>query len=1124
MATKTFYPHTITQTTGGNFVTFDNLNNLKNSSATYATTGTIGKNTATSNTPSNIIATNFKVSLPTGAEIQRIRVEVAHKQSSKLSVPKPTVTLVNTTGGESGQMTAPTTTMTERTKTFYYDQTLINQWLEKNFSKIMKANKLTKAQMDKFMKKYLAGKANKKVTGIPVKYGINQARIVGNTNFGVKIAYPPNASKKYTGTVTLKYIRINVRYKIPSYALTASETVASSHYLNNQLIVELSITNKNLTKYNPTIMITIPTSVEYLSASGDGTVTVGSSVRLNWNPKLTSSKSKSTIQLRFTNTTIAASQVITVVENLYSTTKNVNFSITAAPSTTGISTGDEDIPYVNDENATPTNTEVVYVNVNEEFSLDLTFTDYDNDIVLLYACVINNEAYGGDFNDFSPTVCTESIYGYIYSSNVWHWTKVTILDGEYISPLEYSLWRYGLNNNFKCTTPGEYVIAIYDYNDSTNLLKQINVCVMPTTLTMPPLALLQLSEEELDRLGNNVSYTAQSFLKEISSEGYVRNWNKNFRIGVFNNRIEDNLINICSWGTFNEDTVTATINTNIPYSSINVVNEESITYSISDNVITFTKDEEGLVNVDIQLLDSDSEIIGTGIYQIDFDNSEIITDNNKYDPTDYSTLTLSQIFNNAEYWSDALSEVNTWENKEVNFPYDENYPVHLLITGDFPEGNPATNDIVYTSPAIIENEGYTGYEETGNFPEPINATISSELGDAFLNMAGINQSNTIIFNELPLSEDFGTDGNIAIRGIEVNATVNYTDDLILTGKIHVKHDNEELTGTRSMLLSPDDDDTTEENEMTTEISLGGEYDTWGIPIGSLTNLEDMEIDFIFNNSHSTATEDTTNILFSNVNVTVYADQVEQTMYTAYVEGEDVRYYGMFIQDIKIPFGLDTNVKYLNVEGTDLNDPINQTLANKTIEIEFDLGDCDLLESTNQIMELAQLFTNERDNMNTPIPKKIVFSHMPGYYAEYILEDSFDDEVDITTYTGKIKLIVPAGTFYALNDTVTAGVGMVNSITKVKPVLDITPSTSTLEIEETVSGQKFTITYDDWQDRLLRIDCEDRKAWLLTNEDDDNPTDISSSVDWNSDWFMLQGEYNFSTSGCVLNSVTYTERN
>jgi hypothetical protein len=541
-------------------------------------------------------------------------------------------------------------------------------------------------------------------------------------------------------------------------------------------------------------------------------------------------------------------------------------------------------------------------------------------------------------------------------------------------------------------------------------------------------------------------------------------------------------------------------------------------------VLSITKDDEDIVNADIQVYDTNNNLISTVEAKINYTDSTVTFGENGYDPTDYTALDITNIINGAAYWSSTLTKINAFEETKVEFPYNPDYPLYIILTGDYNQNSPNTNKLEHSTPAIIESKEYTGYKKTGVYPTPINALIRSDEGYGELNLSGINQSETITFQKLPLPVDFGTDSTTAIRGILLEADVGYTDELICTAKLWCRNlDQEEIEGTRSIILNEDDVDTTE-NEMSNKIIIGGEYDTWGIPIKDLTNLDDAEIQLIFNNTHATATEDNTVIQLNNTNVTFYANDIELTDYTIYIEGEDVRYYGMFIKDIKIPYGLQTSVKYLTAEGTDLNTPINQTITDKTIEIEFDLDDCNLIDSTSQMIELAQLFTNTRDNMNKPVPKKVVFSHMPGYYAEYIMEDSFDDNININSYEGKLKLTIPTGTFYKLDDTVTANTGNVNSITNVKPVVDVYCTESTVEIEETVSHQKFTMTYPDFAGKVLRVDCENRRAYLLTNEDDDEPVNISGSVDWSSDWFSLHGEYDFSITGGLLLSVTYTERN
>ena len=75
---------------------------------------------------------------------------------------------------------------------------------------------------------------------------------------------------------------------------------------------------------------------------------------------------------------------------------------------------------------------------------------------------------------------------------------------------------------------------------STEWASLVEVEPREENLSIPNMTLLQLNEEELDRLGDGYSYILQSNLQLNTSEEYVRDWYKNFRIGVFNNRIESN--------------------------------------------------------------------------------------------------------------------------------------------------------------------------------------------------------------------------------------------------------------------------------------------------------------------------------------------------------------------------------------------------------------------------------------------------------------------------------------------------------------------------------------------------------------------------------------------------------
>ena len=87
-----------------------------------------------------------------------------------------------------------------------------------------------------------------------------------------------------------------------------------------------------------------------------------------------------------------------------------------------------------------------------------------------------------------------------------------------------------------------------------------------------------------------------------------------------------------------------------------------------------------------------------------------------------------------------------------------------------------------------------------------------------------------------------------------------------------------------------------------------------------------------------------------------------------------------------------------------------------------------------------------------------------------------------------------------------------------------PASVKKTIRETVTGQEFLIGYTgEWEDQILEIDCEDRICWLRENEDDTDPVNLNKYVDYNSDWFVLKGDYNFEGIGCMIRTVEYQER-
>ena len=462
----------------------------------------------------------------------------------------------------------------------------------------------------------------------------------------------------------------------------------------------------------------------------------------------------------------------------------------------------------------------------------------------------------------------------------------------------------------------------------------------------------------------------------------------------------------------------------------------------------------------------------------------------------------------ATVWSRATAGLNEYNSVEVEFTYDKSYPVYIVVTGDYPEATSYgydTGSLQFNEPCIIEKQVYTNRLSTGIYPVPIRALLGNDEVAA-LSLEPNQSSDSIILYDLPLDENYGTNEDYAIRGVKVTANVEQTDPMVVQAKIHSP--NGEI-GQRSTVLNNTDN----------VISIGGLGDLWGFTTLQLTKLEEWEIELsasnILNNSQAT-------INYNDVSITFYLEPIIHQEISVYVEDENIAYYGAFIEAVNIPEGLETDTSFLAVDGTDTNDAYRQNIREKTIEIDFNLSNCDLQTSANMLRQLVKLFTNDKDQYNRPIPKHIRFSHYPNDYFEYIMEEPFDVNTELTDYNVKAKLTIPSGTSYSLEDTVTNTVGNASGLAPLNPIIRIRPSSSNIQIKENNSEQSFQMGYTgNWQDYAVEIDCEDRRAYLIQDEDD--KIDISKYVDHNSDWFRLSGEYEFEGVNCTILTVTFNER-
>ena len=1117
-------PTTTSQTTGGKYTTFDHLNNIQNTNASsYA----ISKDPVTGKKgnkprPSTVTCSGFKFNLPGNSVVKKITVFYRHRKRAvqnvdeKLvcNIPAPTISL----GG-------------------------LN------------------------LSKKASAPANKTGTKKSVSWtGLWQASKFNGSSFNVVMNYPTN-SNNTPGYVLLSYIYVSLEYYTPSFTVDGKSANKSTVYNYEDYHLKVSLSDSNLTGKGASVLVTSPLGFEYKDFKGNGTVTRVDARNVRWTPTMNSRSSSQFVELIYgTNVTFSTgsdTHTDTFTISIPGTTITSTHSATITkpiPPSQEEGTGEQEFI---DDSEEYQEVKTVVKGEPFEYTLELNDEKWNSLIQTVYNWGVEKGWWDSPLEDVLDNILNDTTLFFAGNGNPAPISKNQLLrvwTNPYGTYDWYNMGTYYtlknlLNNNkskllrLKGAGIGyDEIPCELEYIASTGPIRTKNFgevfswkfLIIPpeSELTTPNYTRLSLGEEELDRLGDGYSYILQSNLQLNSEETYVRDWYKNFRIGVFNNRIEANCTTYYQYDNTEEafdgyfilpgiyDLTDAQLRFDVDHPITLTILEDTYDITSTETIdlfeeyripVTFTKDTTDNVIITITLIDTSNQEVYSVDYHINFNATES-TDIQELidDSTDYSNLTDEEIFNNAKWWSTKVAGLNTSNNVECDFTYEEDYPLYILITGDYPEGDPENNSITFNEPCIVEEEQYHGRTPNGNYPVPIDDLVLNDGSTSEVTMDSYTKSETIVFYDLPLTDNYGTNTEMAIRGIELTGNVEQSDRITLYAKLQSPNGE---SRERSIVL--DDNETSLDTDNT--FTIGGNGDLWGFSTLDIVNLEDWEIELTATN---TLEETTANLNYGDIQLNLYIEQVESQNITCYINGEDIRYYGVFLTDINIPEGLQTDTKYLDIDGTDTNDAYRQNIREKTITIEFDLGnDCDINANTQSLREFTKLLVNDRDEYNRPIPKRIEFSHYPDVYWEYIMEDALDHKLDIGSYIdGKVKLTIPAGTSYDKESTTTSNTGYVNGIATIHPNIIFKPTDTVVTIRETVTGQEFHIGYTgEWNDKIVEIDCDNRIAWLKTNEDDIDPVNLNKYVDYNSDWFRLKGEYSFTGVNCIIRTVDYSER-
>lgn len=94
--------------------------------------------------------------------------------------------------------------------------------------------------------------------------------------------------------------------------------------------------------------------------------------------------------------------------------------------------------------------------------------------------------------------------------------------------------------------------------------------------------------------------------------------------------------------------------------------------------------------------------------------------------------------------------------------------------------------------------------------------------------------------------------------------------------------------------------------------------------------------------------------------------------------------------------------------------------------------------------------------------------------------------------------------------------------KISPIIRLKAIQSEITITETISKQSLSIRdYTILQDDIIIINCEKRTVERVIN--DEKTVDLTSNVDFDSDFFAIMGDYFFDAgTSAIIQTVTYRE--
>lgn len=467
----------------------------------------------------------------------------------------------------------------------------------------------------------------------------------------------------------------------------------------------------------------------------------------------------------------------------------------------------------------------------------------------------------------------------------------------------------------------------------------------------------------------------------------------------------------------------------------------------------------------------------------------------------------------------SMIQKKEWLEFRLGFTYRAEYPLYFWWSHDYLQSqNFDILDVEFQQPQLYEKAEYTTYEEPALYPKPVTALLG-DTGYGTVTIPARKSTNTVYLDDWDDGGLFkNVDlGNIVIQGIQVewDYKVPNTENIELQLRIWTNNGGVKRNGYRNITLKP--------NKTTN--AIGDAWDTFGLTPHNLRNLNEMKLDVVLSNRGNSPVE----VGLKDFKLNLHRLYVNKQMYGFNVNGERSEEYGIFLQDdFDWDFGTKNDVKYYNTSGTDIHTGYRLNIDKKELSFKFSVGDCDIEEAEHLMEKIVKLFTNERTLYNKPIPKYLIFDHMPNWVFWWIREQPFDTKIEYgNIYTCTCKLTIPEGTARNNVLTVTGSHGSNTGVARVQPkVYGNVLKDGGFTINETVTGQNISVTNTvitpkiKTGDRIV-IDSENRTVEL--QKTGKSPENITQYVDWSSTWFSVIDEFKFTSDTVDIYDVTFRER-